>query len=356
MAVRVALVGCGNIARPYASTVAAIERLELAGATDIAPERAAALVDEFGGRSYETLDALLADKTIDAIVNLTIPLQHAAVTAACLDAGKHVHSEKPLARGYDEARQLVQRAASRGLCLSCSPATLLGEAQQTAWKLIREGAIGTVRAVYAEANWGRIEKWHPSPVSLYSVGALVDVGVYPLTLVTAILGPARRVVAYGTLLQPDRVTRDGVPFALEIPDFVVATLELAGGAVVRLTASFWVEQYGKQRGIEFHGDGGSLHLASWQNFDSPLELAVDGGGYAPAPLVREPYQGIEWGRAVLELADAVAERRPPRASGEQAAHVVEILSAIDESLQGGGTVEIGSDFPQPTPMEWARSS
>jgi len=351
---RVALVGCGDVAGRYAQTIVAKERLTLVGATDVRPGRAAELIGNFGGIEYPSLDALLADDQVEAVANLTAPQAHAAVTAACLEAGKHVHSEKPLALSFAEAKELVELAASRGVCLSCSPVTLLGEAQQTVSKLVREGAIGTIRVAYAEANWGRIETWHPSPVSLYAVGPLVDVGVYPITLLTAILGPARRVLAYGKVLDADRSTLDDVPFRLEVPDFVVAVLELAGGAVVRLTATFYVGHHGKQRGVELHGDGGSLYLASWMEFDSRLELALAHEDYAPVQLVRNPFHGVDWSRALLELADAVAEGRPHRASGEHAAHVVEILGAIEESLETGGAVAIRSDFEQPRPMEWAR--
>ena len=148
-------------------------------------------------------------------MNLTIPSAHASVTAAALEAGKHVHTEKPVALRYEEARELVELAERTGRRLSCSPATLLGEAQQTAWKLVRDGALGEVRVVYAEANWGRIESWHPTPQALYDVGPLVDVGVYPLTILTAMFGPVRRVVAYGTTLEPERVTLAGEPFRLD---------------------------------------------------------------------------------------------------------------------------------------------
>jgi predicted dehydrogenase len=350
---KIALVGCGNVAHRYARTFPSEPRLELVGATDVVPGRAAEFVAEFGGKAYESLEQLLADDDVQAVVNLAVPDAHAPVTAACLEAGKHVHSEKPLALRYEEAKELVELAASRGLRLSCAPGTLMGEAQQTAWKLLREGAIGTVRVVYAEANWGRLESWHPAPVPLYAVGPVIDVGVYPLTVLTGIFGPARRVLTYGKVLEPDRVTLDGVPFRLESPDFVVAVLELAGGLVVRLTASFYVPP-SKQRGLELHGDLGSLYLATWAEFDSRLELAVDGQDYAPVPLIREPFPGIGWSRMLIELADAIEAGREPRASGPQAAHIVEILCAIEESRTSGGAIAIHSDFEQPAPMEWAR--
>jgi predicted dehydrogenase len=350
---RFALVGCGDISRRYAQRIAATDGLELAGATDLVAGRAEALVGEFDGRAYTALDDLLADDAVDSVVNLTAAHAHASVTAAALEAGKHVHTEKPLALTHADATDLVDLAASRGLVLSAAPATLLGEAQQSAWKLVREGALGRVRVAYAEANWGRIETWHPAPLTLHSVGALVDVGVYPLTVLTAMFGPARRVVAYGTTVAPDRVARDGSTFRLETPDLVVAVLELADGVVARLTASFYVRP-GKQRGIEFHGDDGSLFLASWGEFDSRLQLAADGENYEPVPLVREPYAGIDWGRALVELRDAAAAGRRPRASGEHAAHVVEIVCAIEAAIESGAPVDVRSDFPRPEPMEWAR--
>ena len=351
---RFAIVGCGDISGRYAQRIAETDGLELAGATDAAPGRADALVAAAGGASYAPLETLLADDGVDAVVNLTPALAHAAVTRAALEAGKHVHTEKPVALTHDEARELVELAAARGLTLGCAPATLLGEAQQTAWKLVREGAIGTPRVAYAEANWGRVESWHPSPATLHSVGAIVDVGVYPLTMLTAMFGAARRVQAYGATLKPDRATRDGMPFRIDTPDFVVAVLELAGGVVVRLTASFYVEP-GRQRGIELHGDDAMLHLASWAEFDSRLELGVNGESYAPVELVREPYRGTDWARALVELRDAVAERREPRTSARHAAHVVEALEAIDRSRRAGGAaVDVTSDFDAPAPMEWAR--
>lgn len=351
---RVAVVGCGNIAGQYAQTLVPYPNIALRGATDLDPERAKAYTAKFGGVAYPNLDAVLADDQVDAVINLTVHTAHVPVTTAALEAGKHVHSEKPLALTFKEAEALVELAERKGVRLSCSPITFLGEAQQTAWKTIRDGRLGTVRVAYAEVNWGRIESWHPAPGPFYDVGALFDVGVYPLTILTTIFGPAQRATAYGTVLHPDRITKQGVPFHIDTPDWVVAAIELADGTLVRLTTNFYVGQNTKQKGIEFHGDAGSLYLESWQYFHSNLEFAPYGQPYAPVPLVKEPYRGTEWGRAIVELADAIAHDRPQRATGAQAAHVVDILCAVDASLQHGGPVEITSTFPPPEPMDWAR--
>jgi predicted dehydrogenase len=336
---RVAIVGCGNIAEPYASTLANYPQIELLGATDLIPERAQALTGKYGGIVYPALDDVLADDRVDVVLNLTIHDAHPAVITQCLNAGKHVHSEKPLAMTYAEAKALVDLAEARGLRLSCSPITFMGEAQQTAWKAIRDGRLGTVRVVYAEANHGRIESWHPNPEPFYQVGAM--------------FGPARRATGFGALLHADRVTKEGRPFRIDTPDWVTAAVEMANGVVVRLTANFYVGKQSRQHGLEFHGDEGSLHLGSFLHFDTSVELAAYNGRYEAIPYVREPFKGIDWGRALAEMSDAMREGRPQRATGAQAAHVVEILCAIEASFTQGHPVDVTSTFAPPAPMTWA---
>jgi predicted dehydrogenase len=349
---RVAIVGCGVIAPAYARTMAAYDRLELAGATDLVPERAQELVASFGGRVYRSLAEVLADESVDAVLNLTVQHAHPAVVRACLEAGKHVHTEKPLAVTYEEARGLAGLAEANGFRLSCAPINFLGEGQQTAAKVVREGRLGRVRLAYAEVNWGRIESWHPEPQPFYEVGPLYDVGVYPLTLLATIFGPARRATAFARVLEPDRRTLAGEPFRVQTPDFAVALIEFADGPLVRLTTTFYADKR-KQHGLELHGDDASLFVDSWENFDSAVAVAPRGEDYAPVPLVRKGFPGKDWARSLAELDEAIAEGRPHRPSAELAAHVVEVMEAISRSAGSGEPVEIRSEFERPAPMPWA---
>jgi predicted dehydrogenase len=333
--------------------MAAYDRLELAGATDLVPERAQEMVDRFGGEVYPSLADVLADDSVDAVLNLTVQHAHPAVVRACLEAGKHVHTEKPLALSYAEARELAELAESNGVRLSCAPINFLGEAQQTAAKIVREGRLGTVRVAYAEVNWGRIEAWHRYPIPFYEVGPVYDVGVYPLTLLATMFGRARRVTAYAHMLEPERRTLGGETFRLRTPDFVVALVEFADGPLVRLTANFYVDHGRRQNGIEFHGDDASLHLVSFENFDSAVELAARGEDYAPVPLVRKGFPGKDWARSLAELDEAVSEDRAHRPSARLAAHVVEVMEAITRSALQGEPVEVESTFDPPPPMHWA---
>src|SRR5215210_5959430 len=188
-------------------------------------------------------------------------------------AGKHVHTEKPVGLDTTEARALVQLASRSGLRLSCAPITFMGHAQQAAHRTIQDGRAGEIRLVYADVNHGRIESWHPRPEPFYAIGPLFDVGVYPLTILAAFFGPARRVTAWGGRLLPSRATVDGASFEAGAPDCIVAVLELESGPVARLTANFYVQHEDKQHGMQFHGDRGSVLLSTWQDFDADVGFA-----------------------------------------------------------------------------------
>jgi predicted dehydrogenase len=351
----VGIVGTGNIAGGYATNILTHPEIRLVAATDLDPERAAAFGTAHGCRIHPSLDALLADDEVDIVVNLTVHHAHAEVTRRALESGHHVYSEKPMALDGAEAHELVALADARGRRLGCSPSTFLGEAQQTAAAWIRDGRLGRVRAVYADVSWGPIERWHPAPEPFYDVGVLLDVAVYPLTLATAMLGPAVGVHAWGWDLLPDRVTTAGRPFRIGSPDLVVVAVELAGGAVMRLTGSFYVGRPAHNRGsMEFHGDAGSFALGSFQDFDATVEAGTADEEYAPVPYVRPPFHGTAWARGLADLAAAIGDGRPHRATGEQAAHVVDILDAARASIaRDGARVPVISTFAAPAPMPWA---
>lgn len=350
---RLGIVGCGNIANAYALALSGAAEAEIVGYTDLEAARAEVLADQYGGRVYADLEEMLADETIELVVNLTIHHAHYEVTRRCLEAGRHVYSEKPLAMTTAEAKALVALAWQQGVRLAGAPVSFLGEAQQTAWKVIREGRLGTPRVAYAEVDWGRIESWHPAPEPFYEVGPLFDVGVYPLTLLTAIFGPAQRVSAYETILLPERVTKDGTPYRVHTSDFMVVMVEFAGGPVVRLTTNFYVSQKTQDASIAFHGDEGSLYLAHWFLSDAAVAFAPYGEAYEPVPLVRETPPGVRWERGIVDLVEAIREGRQQSVTGEQAAHVVEIICAARESAQSGAAVPVVSTFAPPAPMEWA---
>lgn len=122
----------------------------------------------------------------------------------------------------------------------------------------------------------------------------------------------------------------------------------------RFTANFYVRG-GKQGGsLEFTGDLGSVYLGDFQGFSAPVEFAPYGEPYAVVPHLRPAFEGVEFARAVDEMAKAMQAGRPQPSTGAHAAHIVEILEAIETAMKQGGAVAVTSNFTRPGPMEWGR--
>jgi predicted dehydrogenase len=355
---RVAIVGCGNISGGYARSLKTHpEKVVLLGAFDVDAARAAEFVATHGGKAYPTLPALLEDPQVELVINLTAHHAHAEVTCQALEAGKHVHSEKPLAGTLADGRRCLELAQQKGLRLSCSPFTFLGEAQQTLLRAKSAGRIGKVLAAYSEMNWGRIESWHPNPAGFYQPGSgpLLDVGVYALTVLTTVLGPVRRVTGFAGITMPERTIQKGPQagqtFAVTTPDQVVGGLEFEEGALGRLTSSFVVRGTKQASGTELHGETGSLFLSSNHDFNGRVEqFDNERGEWTTVPYVREPFPGVEWGRAIFEAADSLRTGAVQRVTGQQAFHVLEICLGILTSAEQGHAITIESRFTPPPPV------
>lgn len=350
----VALVGCGNIAGPYAETMKAHgERLRLVGAFDIAPEATGAFAERHGCQGYPSLDALLADDAAELAVNLTTHLAHGEVTARLLRGGKHVHSEKPLAATREDGRACVELAAERGLLLTCSPFVILGEAQQAFKKAIEDGLIGEPREVYAEMNWSRIESWHPAPAPFYGPGAgpLLDVGCYPLHVLTQVFGAVAAVRAMGGIRLAERAIGSGPnagqSFRVTSHDHACVLMEFRGGVRARLTATFFALR-SAQQGIEAHGTEGSLRLESVVAFNSPVRLFRQGDeDWRDLPLPEGAYRGVEWARGLLDAAEALRSGRPPACAGSAAYHILDVCLSALEAAESGATVRVASTLDSP---------
>ena len=172
--------------------------------------RAETLAQNGGGKAYQSLEDVLNDPNVEAIINLTIHTGHYPVSLAGLTAGKHVYSEKPIALRTEEADQLVETADTMGVKFACAPVAMLGYVQQNVWKRIREGEIGEVVSAIGTFG-GPIEYWHPTADAFMQkgVGPFKDVAPYPLTAMTTMIGPVKRVYGLARITLPQRMLHAG---------------------------------------------------------------------------------------------------------------------------------------------------
>jgi predicted dehydrogenase len=378
---RIAYIGCGYAAEYYAVTQRNYPQLELAGVFDKNEERATTFSRAYKVKNFQTLDDLLGDKSISIVVNLTNVREHYVVTRACLEAGKHVYSEKPLAANFEEARCLVELARQKSLHISCAPASLLGETAQTLWKLLREEAIGKVWLVYAELDDGAIHQrnyrfWHnslgiPWPYQdEFETGCTMEHAAYQLVWLTTFFGPAKRLNSFSSCVIPDKLEKR--PATLLGDDLSVTCITFSSGVVARLTCSILAP---KNHSLTIIGSEGVLTVEDCWIFESPIYIQkriVNAYGFSPYPSFsekrpvtlegpneestrfkyRKTGHDMDFARGIAELANAIQNGRPPRLSGEHALHITEILSRITQT--SSSSCEIKTSFPEITPMPWAR--
>ena len=151
----IGVVGCGDAAQHvYLPEFHRItEKALLVAVCDRVEERAVAVRTRFGAKaSYTDLHRFLRESDAHIVLNLTPHREHAAVSLAALEAGKHVYTEKPMAQSLDDATQLIEAASVKGVKLACAPLTLLWPAMRRWQQLLREGRSGD-RPLPARRRW-----------------------------------------------------------------------------------------------------------------------------------------------------------------------------------------------------------
>ncbi len=383
---KIAVVGCGFVADFYMVTLRNYPNLFVKGVYDKSGERKQRFANYYSVSQYNGLDDILNDSEVQIVLNLTNPRNHYEVTKACLQAGKHVYSEKPLAMHIDQARELVDLAKDKNLYLSGAPCSVLGESAQTIWSQLRKNSIGKVRLVYAELDDGlvhkmRYKKWlsesgTPWPFKdEFEVGCTLEHAGYYITWLVAFFGPVVKVTPFASCLIVDKET--DVELGEQGADFSVVCLEFESGVVARLTCSIVAPH---DHTLRIFGDNGILSTEECWNYASPVKIkrltklalwaekyplitAVFGLGAKKCKQVKSTdyqhrYKGttqMDFARGVAEMAEAIEQNRACRLSAEFCLHVNEIVLAIENPQVKGGPHEIQSRFAPMEPMSWAQS-
>jgi len=250
--------------------------LNIAACADLVSSKAQQLADKFGIPKVCTVEEILADPSIEIILNLTTPDAHASVAKKVLLAGKSIYNEKPLTIFRSEGEEITKIAREKGLRVGCAPDTFLGAGYQTCRKLIEDGAIG--KPVAASAffmNHGH-ENWHPNPEFYYAKGGgpMFDMGPYYLTALVSLLGPVKRITGSTKTTYPERYyTREGVTktIKVDVPTHIVGTLDFQSGATAIVITSFdiWAHSFPY---IEIYGTEGTISAPDPNGFEGVVKL------------------------------------------------------------------------------------
>ncbi|MCE9546629.1 MAG: Gfo/Idh/MocA family oxidoreductase [Planctomycetia bacterium] len=351
----VGLIGCGNVSDSYfthAKRFPGLIKILACAGRDV--DRAKAKAAEQGLGRGCSVSELLADPAIDVVLNLTNPTAHTAINLQALRAGKHCYCEKPFAVSYRDGLRVLAEAAKRKLRVGVAPDTVLGPGMQTCRKLIDDGAIG--KPISATANFLNhgSEGWHPNPDFFYQPGGgpLLGGSPYHFSALVTLLGPARSVSAMAKTTFKERLITSqpfsGQRIKVRTPTHLAGVVEFAQGTVATVTMSFdvWAHHL---PALEIHGTEGSLQCSDPFQFAGDVQLWTrETKQWQKVPLLHTDEAGRSLGLA--EMALAIHERRPHRASGEMALHVTEIMEAFFRSADKGRKVPLKSTCRRPAPL------
>jgi predicted dehydrogenase len=389
MTFKVGLVGCGDIAgwTYLPGTLALRGTVDIVATCDVVPERARSAAEEYGGpgcRVHTSLEQLLADPDVEGVEVLTPWTLHYEMCLAALQAGKHVYVQKPMCQTLQEADRLVEEAERRGVLLMAAPPSAVDPIVQRIGRLVREGAVGKVALVAARSShsgaMGRGRLTDSQWFFMREAGrwtSLVDMGVYGLHTVTAVLGPARRVsafsgIAYGrrTFFSPERPDARDVDITAH--DNGVVLLDWGEGTVGTVDGGFTVVQpegpslviHGSRGVISqvkgtgvfrvYQKDGDGAYPQGWSVLDASGAVLGEGDARPSVP-ARGP-RVVEDGRPVsgqlrgpapdiAHWAECVGGGAEPILSAAHARHVVEIMEKAAQSSVEGRALALTTTFP-----------
>jgi predicted dehydrogenase len=336
------IIGCGSVSHAYLAQAEAMARagqVALAAACDVVPERAQALQRQFGlGRVVERYQDVIEAPDVDLVLVLTSMREHGPITRAALEAGKHVLVEKPMAVTLEEAAELVALAKRGPGYLLPAPHVILSPTYQAIQRRLRQGDIGPVSSARGLYGWSGPEwgQWFYQRGG----GPLFDLGVYHLTSLTGLLGPARRVMAMTGLTRPERVV-DGERIRVETEDNAQVLLDFGGACFAVVTTGFVFQQY-RRPALELYGARGTLQMLGedWSPNGYELWLNETDGWQ----VFEETAPDWPWTDGLRHLVEAIQQGTRPIITPEHGYHVLEIMLKAQASGQTGRALDLESSF------------
>lgn len=312
---RVGLLGSGWVMRFHARAVAEHPGAELAVAANWREESLGRLAREFDiARTTTRWEDLAEDDSIDAVVIATPNAVHARQAVTCLEAGRHVLVEKPMAISVAEADAMVAAARRGGRSLMVAHCWRFHEDVRRLRGRIAAGELGEVvktRGYGVHAGWGPAG-WFTDP-ALAGGGALLDMGVHAIDTARFLLGdpePVRVCAAVGTRYAEGRYAVD---------DDGILLVSWSNGTNSVVESGWWQPHLGGlEADTEVYGTRGYARV--WPFTEEP-----EGYEHCAQPM---------YSAQMREFLDAIAAGREPRPNGEDGRVVVRVVEEAYGSAAG----------------------
>jgi predicted dehydrogenase len=347
---KIGVIGAGAIAPTHCKGVQTYAGAELVAVADQHAGRAKALQDEYRiPKVYDSIDAMLADRDVDAVTIALPNYLHAPTAIAALQAGKHVMSDKPFTVSVADAEAVIAAAARARKVFAVGMNQRFRRESQVIRTIAERGDLGAI--YFAKAFWcrrtgiPRLGTWFGDK-KRSGGGSLLDIGVHMLDLCLWLLGNFEAETVSGVtytrfgnrgLGEGGWGKSDREKIAFDVDDLATALIRLKGGVTVTLETS-WArhQELVNANDVELFGTEGGARVFPAKVF----RFAQRTGEYE----VVEP-QGVPIRFAHCERVhnwiDAILGKAELECRPEQALAVQKILDAIYRSAASGREVRIG---------------
>jgi predicted dehydrogenase len=358
--VRVGLIGCGKVGQIHAAALRGIAEAELTAVCDVNAERVQIFVEQYGGRGFTDVDALLREGKVEAVVIGTPHPLHAAPAVRAAAAGVHVLVEKPMAATLADCDAMLEAAKRARVLLGVISQRRFYEPVRRMKEAIDAGKIGTpVLGVFTMYSWREPAYYQSDPWrgkwDSEGGGVLVNQSPHQLDLLRWFMGPVAEVSGYWA-----NVNHPGV----EVDDTAVAVLRFQNGGLGAIVTSV-AQKPGIYTKVHVHGtngasvgvetDRGATFIAGMTTISEPPlndVWTIPGEEHLLTRFQAEDrarFTQLDAGTHyhALQIQDflrAIREGRSPSVTGEDGRSVVELFTAIYRSnrerrpvMLGGGT-------------------
>jgi predicted dehydrogenase len=280
------------------------------------------------------INDVLGDDMVEAVAIATPPATHAELACRCVDAGRHLLVEKPLASSYEEGLRMVRAAEERGVVLHCDHTFCYTPAVQKIRDLVTAGDLGT--PLYYDSvrvNLGLVQE---------EVDVFWDLAPHDISILDFILGSGREILT---------VAAEGAdPLGLGHACLGYLTMRFSDGLLAHCHLNWlsptkirttmvggsdkmvvWDDLQPAQRVSVFESgvDLGEVELSAGEKRRRSVSYRI-GSMVAPALREREALLGV-----LEDWAGAIRTGRPPMTDGHAGLRVLSVLEAARASLADG---------------------
>ncbi len=362
--VHVGIIGAGMISGAYLDALTTRFSIIQVDAVGVRTPSKGKWVTEKFGIPVCTIEELLANETIELIVNLTPPDAHAEILERCLLAGKHVYTEKCFTLNTEDAKRICALAEEKGLQVGSSPDTYFSGWQQTARQVIDSGRLGTITSFAMVGN--RDNERLLSAMAYLSKpggGIILDYAIYYLTALVNLLGPVKKVSTTIRAPYPTHVNQFelsphyGEVFETPNESQFYSVLELENGIMgtfaINADSVFFDQTY-----FAIYGNKGIMYLGCPDWFNGEISIYENTYDFSKAACPERVKVEIPFGynrdtRGVgaADMAWAIRTGREARCSKERTYHILDVQETMLKSHEcQGAFVEVASTCQRSKPL------